>query len=450
MKTFTLRFGWLPLAVGVLFALGAVAWLQTLDAAGRGSRTIGPPAAGAPAPNVVLPRGVYLYREQLNNDVQFDQALGVPGIDGMAVVLDWSTIQPSPGSFETGTIDSQLALARKHNLPVELVVRAGRSVPAWVARPAQLKLAYSPHQGLGACSPVHMPPPWDPTYQSAFRAIVKRTADYVRAQGIAISVVKLTGINATTEELRLPAETQEATRNCPGGPVDDVAVWDNVAHYTPTQLVQAFDRLASAFAEISPGMPITVALIPRWGFPPIDDAHRIVRGRQIQTLNDSLLRSLVGGAARSLPGRFIVQFDFLMYDMPANPEVVELARAYGLPLAWQTNLWRGNVQQGAGCGGSPGKGTVCTDAEYLGLLEEGIHPAGGEGPSAQGLYVEAFAYDVLAHQAAIEKAHQEMVSRTAPSPGRPPIPSPCPPGVRCQARSQGPRARRSGTPFEER
>lgn len=425
------------IAVGALVALGAVVRMPTLRADDRPAGTSGVRVASRPS--AVLPRGIYLYREQLNNDAQFDQALGVPGIDGMAVVLDWATIQPSPGSFETGTIDSQLALARKHDLPVELVVRAGRSVPAWVSPGAQLKLAYSPHQGVGACSPVDMPPPWDPAYQGAFRAIVKRTADYVRGQGLPISVVKLTGINATTEELRLPAETQAATRNCPGGPVDDVAVWET-AHYTPTQLVQAFDRLAAAFAETLPGTPTTVALIPAGGFPPIDDAHRIVRGRQIQALNDSLLRSLVGGAARSLPGRFILQFDFLMYDVAANPEVVDLARTYGLYLAWQTNLWRGSVQQGAGCGGSPGQGTVCTDDEYLGLLEEGIHPAGGAGPSAQGLYIEAFPYDVLAHPAVIEKAHQELVGSSSPPPRRPPIVPPCPRGVRCQTR-HGPRVR---------
>ncbi len=437
MKAFAQRSGTAALALAVLFAPGVIGRLRTLDAAGPAARTIGGQVAGTPAPNVVWPRGIYLYREQLKNDAEFDSALATPGIDGMAVVLDWSTIQPSPGSFETGTIDSQLKLARQHHLPVELVVRAGRSVPAWVAPSMQLKLAYSPHQGVGACSPVDMPPPWDPTYQGAFRAIVKRTADYIRGQGIPISVVKLTGINATTEELRLPAETQQATRKCPGGGVDDVAVWDSVAHYTPTQLVQAFDRLAAAFAETFRGTPVTVALIPGGGFPPIDDAHRIVHGQQIHVLNDSLLQSLVGGAARSLPGRFILQLDFLMYNVPANPKVVGLARTNGLSLAWQTNLWRGSVQQGAGCGGNPGAGTVCTDAEYLGLLEEGIYPAGGQGPSARGLYIEVFPYDALAHPAVIEKAHQQLVASSSLPPRRPPIVPPCPPGVRCQYRRRG-------------
>ena len=172
---------------GVLFALAA---MQSVHAAGNGPATSEPRLAGAQHSQIILPRGIYLYREQLANDAQFDQALGVPGIDGMAVVLDWSTIQPSPDGFRTETIDSQLKLARQHNLPVELVVRAGRSVPAWVAPDAQLKLGYAPHAGLGACSAVNMPPPWDATYQNAFADIMKRTAEYVRGQGVAMSVVK--------------------------------------------------------------------------------------------------------------------------------------------------------------------------------------------------------------------------------------------------------------------
>jgi hypothetical protein len=406
MKAFTRPVPPLVIIGGVLLALASI---QTVHAAGYGSAASEPRSAGAQRSQVVLLRGIYLYREQIANDAQFDQALGVPGIDGMAVVLDRSTIQPLRESFRTETIDSQLKLARQHNLPVELVVRAGRSVPACVAPDAQLKLGYAPHAGLGACSAVNMPPPWDTTYQSAFADIMQRTADYVRGQGIAISVVKLTGINATTEELRLSAEREDSTENCPGGPVDDVAVW-RTARYTPTKLAQAFDRLASSFAKYFPDTPVTVALIPRRGFPPINDAQQIVRGQQIRVLNDRVLQSLVSSGAPSLPGRFILQFDFLMYGQLANAEVVDLARANGLYLARQTNLWRGNVRQGAACGGSgPRKGTVCTDDQYLGLLEEGIHPAGGQGLNAKGLYIEVFAYDALAHKDVIEKAHQELV-----------------------------------------
>ena len=134
----------------------------------------------------------------------------------------------------------------------------------------------------------------------------------------------------------------------------------------------------------------------------------------MKTLGDQLLKSLVETGARALPGRFILQFDFLTYEKPANAQIVALARENGLYLARQTNLWRGREKERAACGGSgPMSATACTDEQYRGLLEEGIHPAGGgTGPSAQGLYIEVFPYDAPAHKSAILDAHRELL-RTA-------------------------------------
>jgi hypothetical protein len=379
------------------------------------------------------PRGIILYREQLANDAQFNEALAVPGIDGMAVVLDWSTLEPTRGAFDTATIDTQLSEAQQYHLPVELVIRAGKSVPSWVSPGTQLKLAYATHGGAtGNCAPVNMPPPWDSGYQDAFASILKRTTDHVRSKGVTILAIKLTGINATTEEFRLPAEMPDATKDCPGGGINDIAIWQN-ASYKPAKLVQATRQLATSFATAVPGVPITLAMIPQGAFPPIDDSGHILRGKKRAALNASVLQSLVAGAAQALPGRFILQFDYLNYNQPANAAVVNLARANNLPLAWQTNLWRGGFRQGgqpegAGCGGSPGKGTVCNDQEYLGLLEEGIHPAGGVGASSQGLYIEVFPYDALHHKSDIAQAHAELMSLARPSPD--PAPK-CPPGSKC-------------------
>ena len=366
-----------------------------------------------------LPRGIILYREQLANDAQFKQALSVPGVDGMALVLDWSKIEPTRGVFDTATIDSQLNEAKQYQLPVELVIRAGRSVPSWVSPGAQLRLAYGTHGGTTAnCSPVVMPPPWDATYQSAFAAILNKTAHYVRSKSVTILAAKLTGINATTEEFRLPAETADATKDCPGGGADDIAQWQK-ASYTPARLEQAANQLANTFALVMPEIPVTLAMIPQGAFPPINDSGKIVRGKNRVALNQSVLHSVVSGAAQALRGHFILQFDYLNYNQPANSLVVSLARANNLPLAWQTNLWRGRFGQGAGCGGSPANGTVCSDQEYLGLLEEGIHPAGATGEGAHGLYIEVFPYDVIAHPNVIAQAHAELlgsVSARDPNP----------------------------------
>lgn len=356
------------------------------------------------------PRGIYLYREQVQaSDQQFAKALRVPGVDGMAIVLDWSAIEPHPNAYVFDTLDVQLRAEPPHHLPIELVVRAGKSVPAWLLGPSALRLAYATHKGKGGCQDVNIPPPWDRTYQTAFALMLIKTAAYLRSKNANVAVVKLTGLNATTEELRLPAETANETTHCPGGAKKDVVIWRK-AGYTPEFLQEAFDGLASSFGEAFPGVPITLALIPHDAFPPIDDRGRVLKGKAKGDAESAVLGSLVKSAAHQFPNHFILQYDFLITDKPAEPTVMGLARTNNLPVAWQTNLWLGKDKKGAACGGTVEHGAVCTNDAYLKLLERGIHPAGGSGPSSLGRYIEVFSFDAVAHPDAIAKAHAEMWS----------------------------------------
>ena len=86
--------------------------------------------AGAEAP-----RGIYLYPYPYalrNGD--WERAVAVPGVDGTAVVLNWSELAPSaqPNSFDFVELDRRMAIARAHRLAVELVIPAGKGVPAWM------------------------------------------------------------------------------------------------------------------------------------------------------------------------------------------------------------------------------------------------------------------------------------------------------------------------------
>ncbi len=57
----------------------------------RGS---GPGAAPGPGPG-----GIYVYAEQpASSQEQLAQAVAVPGVDGMAAVVDWSAIEPNRSS----------------------------------------------------------------------------------------------------------------------------------------------------------------------------------------------------------------------------------------------------------------------------------------------------------------------------------------------------------------
>jgi len=396
-------------------------------------RVLDRPVEAASAAALEMPRGIYLYTEEpVQGDQQFADALKVRGLDGMAVVLDWSLIEPSEGKFDFSSADFQVAEAQQHNLAIELVVRAGSRTPAWLSPTQQLKLVYSPHEGAGKCSDVDIPPPWSSDYQSAFKVMLNRTAKHFQKTGAHIAVVKLTGLNTTTEELRLPAEVADKTANksgCTNAGADDVTIWKG-AGYSDALVTQAFNQLNADFANDFPDTPITLAIIPHGGFPPIggDGAH------------EPMVALLVSDAAASFAGRFTLQYDYLGYDQAVKSEVMDLA-GNTLPVAWQTNLWMGGQKtpqgetEGAACGGKPGDKsdpvTGCSDAQYLNLLGQGITPAGGVGPNRAGSYIEVFPFDVVQHPMQIAQAHAELMAGTYHLPPRP-TPTPhCEPGVRC-------------------
>ncbi len=65
----------------------------------------------------------------------------------------------------------------------------------------------SPHAGsTGVCDTVNIPVPWDPAFLVQWDSMLAALSAHLQAAGTfaAITLVRLTGINRTTEELRLP------------------------------------------------------------------------------------------------------------------------------------------------------------------------------------------------------------------------------------------------------
>ena len=363
------------------------------------------------------PRGIYLYPYPYSlQNGDWERALAVPGVDGTAVVLNWAELTPSGQlkSYDFAELDRRMALARSHRLAVELVIPAGKGVPVWMftSPPAglgakRLDFVYSHHDGAGPCQAVAIPPPWGNDYQGAFADMLGQVAQHLRNTGAArdVAVVKLTGLNTETEELRLPAQTRAEThKDCV---TDAPATWRD-AGYRPALIEQAMTKLASAFASVFPDTWVTMPVILANGFPPIDDHGQVLPRSKARPINDTLLDTLVRTAATALPGRFILQLDFLITDQPVAPRIVELARAYRLPIAFQTNLFYGAQGKGAACGGHFGAAVPCNGDTYIKLLQNGIRPAGGVGPSAQSRYIEVFPSDAIAFPAAIAAAHAAL------------------------------------------
>jgi len=375
----------------------------------------------SPPEKSALPHGIFVWPTNwMIKNGEFEKSLAVPGVDGMGVPVTWAEISPTLKTYDFTSMDRQLALARSHHLAVELSVMAGKGNPEWLFDKPPLGLglprldfAVNYHGGNEPCQKISMPPPWDPGYQAAFAAMLGKLAAHLRETGYDrdVAVIKLTGIQTLTEELGLPGATAAESRspcvtNSPG-------IWQEVG-YRPSLVARAMGGIAASFQRCFPNTLVILPIIVLFSFPPIGEDGRPVPRQQAVGINDHLLDVLVSVAARTLSGHFAVQDCFLIGDMPADQRTVGLARANNAPVAWQTNIWFGKNGKGAACGGR-GNGFLeklqnpipCDEQSFLQMLRRGMHPQGGSGQSANGLFIEVFPSDVVAFPGAIKAAHDE-------------------------------------------
>ena len=144
---------------------------------------------------------------------------------------------------------------------------------------------------------------------------------------------------------------------------------------------------------------------PTLPFPPIDDnGNQIPITNSIPDQNQPLLQL----ASRMIPGRFVVQFNFLMTSNTANPAVSAAATDFGTLTAFQVNNWYGSLgPSGSACGGTVNQPTACDDATYLDLLQRGIYPLGRTN-QLRSQYIEVWATNAITFTNAIWQAHQEF------------------------------------------
>jgi uncharacterized protein (TIGR03437 family) len=358
-------------------------------------------------------RGIYIYTNDASQisksaAAQLTQSFNVPGVDGVAVVIGWNAIEPMKGQFTWTVLDQWLGQVGALGKKIDLVVPAGQSTPAWLFQPlpngagaADLNFTVTPHSGAtGVCDTVDIAAPWDPVFLAQWDAMLAALAAHLKNTGAynEISLLRLTGINRTTEELRLPAETAASTGlACVS---NSIAIWQK-AGYRPSLLLQGWNAILGSFLKYFPDKSFAVSIIPNNAFPGIAEDGTAITGT-IGDENDPLIIS----AAHQLPGRLVVQFDFLMPGEAAASQVVDAANNLGTLAAFQTNEYLG--PQGAGCS-EPITNTIpCTADLFLTMLDIGIYPRMQSNP-LRSQYIEVFSTDAVAFPADILTAHYQLI-----------------------------------------
>jgi len=227
-------------------------------------------------------------------------------------VIGWDAIELAMGQYEWALLDQWIGQAVALGKKIDLVVPAGSSTPSWLfaAPPAgtgvpELTFTVSPHVGeTGVCDTVNIPRPWDAGFLARWDAMLAALSAHLKTANTydAITLVRITGINRTTEELRLPAETAHSTGlACVS---DSITTWQQ-AGYLPSLLLQGWNAVLGSFMKSFPDKSFAVSIIPNNAFPGIDQNGQAIIGA-IGDQNDPLIMA----ASKQLAGRLVVQLIF--------------------------------------------------------------------------------------------------------------------------------------------
>jgi len=372
-------------------------------------------------------RGIYIYTNDVSTitnaaAIQLTQSFNIPGVDGVAIVIGWNAIEPSKGQYQWTLLDQWIAQVSALGKKIDLVVPAGASTPAWLfqAGATQLNFTVSPHAGeTGVCDTVNIAAPWDPVFLAQWDSMLAALSAHLKSAGTynAITLLRLTGINRTTEELRLPAETAASTGlACVS---NSLTTWQQ-AGYRPSLLLQGWNAVVASFMKSFPDKSFAVSIIPTDAFPGIAEDGSLITGH-VGDEDEPLIMS----ASQQLPGRLVVQFDFLMPGEAAATVITGAAQNYGTLAAFQTNEYLGG--QGAGCSEPITSAIPCTATTFLAMLETGIYPLGQTSPLVA-QYIEVFHDNAAAFPADILQAHFQLlppaISRVANAEGETPVIAP--------------------------
>jgi hypothetical protein len=327
----------------------------------------------------------------------------------------WNPVGSNPN-----LLDKWIHIAAANSKKIALTIPAGSSIPSWLfLNPAPngpgaipLDFVSSPHAGTtGECDAETIAAPWDPAFLNQWDIMLTALANHLKSTLVnneseydAIKILRLTGINRTTEELRLPAETRDSTGlTCVS---NAIKTW-RLAGYRPSNLLEGWNTITDSFIRNFPDKSFSVSIIPQDPFPPINDQGRVIKGT-VRDQNHPLIKS----ASEKLPGRLFVQFDFLLPGDPASVDVIRYATLLGTLAAFQTNEWLNG--QGAACSGQIGSPSnppqPCSSAaDFLTLLNVGIYPKGPE-KVLRGQYIEVFRANALLFSDALKAGHDELLT----------------------------------------
>lgn len=174
-------------------------------------------------------------------------AASSPGLTGTVVDVSWSQLEPSQGTFDFSTLDSDLALISAYNsahsgatLGVKLRVWAANDAPGWAKT-----LDGAPISTDVNNQPATVGQWWKSDYRAAWAALQSALAQRYDGNSLINEVVVASCASLTDEPMIMAASpdvssvllndgwTNAAQQSCLDGALSDYAPWHHTAIYFP-------------------------------------------------------------------------------------------------------------------------------------------------------------------------------------------------------------------------
>jgi hypothetical protein len=226
------------------------------------------------------------------NDPSWRQAVSNQYMDGVAVQIHWSDLQPQKDQYDWSKLDDLFSVATAHHKWVALLVFPGFFTPSWALQGVETKnfaIQYGPGQG----TVLPLPMPWDSVYLNRWFAFVQHlSARY--ASSSQLTMISAAGPTSVSAEFTLPGSPQ------------DLKTWQSVG-YRPSKYVAAWRQV---FHEFDRDFPRQYVSLSQGTGLNINEQGEIDQSERVRTR-----QQLVDAGMDVLGSRFVLQ----MSDVHAGP-----------------------------------------------------------------------------------------------------------------------------------
>jgi hypothetical protein len=306
------------------------------------------------------------------------------------VRLYWDHLESIDNKFDWSFLDSELKRILEAGKKITIGVAAGSHTPEWVYSAGVPSLSFDEFrkQGKGKKFSVKVPVPYNQKFLEIWTGFIKSFADHLKSKPEAyqnITMVKLTGINESTIEIRLPA--QKDISNERGSSSDAPSIWKN-AGYRPKKIIEAWDKITDAFLQNFPDKFVSIAIIPKKAFPALDD-----NGNDIpKNLAVDFTEDLIEKAHDKFKDKIVVQWNSLQNNA-GIPKLMSWCTKFHIPFGYQ--LEEADMGNPACLQNPP-----CDQLHLQSIFDKGIR--------ANASFIEIFPKEVLAYPEALAYGHDKL------------------------------------------